>query len=221
MAGSTYKIAYTMPYPNFSHLPYDKVPLPEAPQEEVHTYRPQGQLQLDLPLGAEKKYPHLKTAAAGQPPFLRGPYASMYVRRPWTIRQYAGFSTAEESNHFYKKNLAMGQKGLSIAFDLATHRGYDSDHPRVEGDVGKAGVAIDSVIDIQRLFADIPLDKMSVSMTMNGAVLPVLAFYIVAAEEAGIPQEALSGTITERHSKRVYGTQHLHLPPQGLYAYRS
>jgi len=118
---------------------------------------------------------------AGMPPFLRGPYASMYVTRPWTVRQYAGFSTAEESNAFYRRNLAAGQKGLSVAFDLATHRGYDSDHPRVVGDVGMAVVAIDSVLDMKTLFEDIPLDSMSVSMTMNGAVLPVMAFYIVAA----------------------------------------
>ena len=133
--------------------------------------------------------------SAGIPPFLRGPYSSMYVRRPWTIRQYAGFSSAEESNAFYLKNLAMGQKGLSVAFDLPTHRGYDSDHERVQGDVGKAGVAIDSVEDMKLLFDQIPLDKMSVSMTMNGAVLPIMAFYIVAAEEQGVPPEALSGTI--------------------------
>jgi methylmalonyl-CoA mutase len=133
--------------------------------------------------------------AAGIPPYLRGPYASMYVTQPWTIRQYAGFSTAEASNAFYRRNLAAGQKGLSIAFDLATHRGYDSDHPRVVGDVGKAGVAIDSVEDMKLLFDGIPLDQMSVSMTMNGAVIPVMAFYIVAAEEQGVKPEQLSGTI--------------------------
>lgn len=132
---------------------------------------------------------------AGIAPFLRGPYANMYVLRPWTVRQYAGFSTAEESNAFYRRNLAAGQKGLSIAFDLATHRGYDSDHPRVVGDVGKAGVAVDSILDMEILFSGIPLDKMSVSMTMNGAVLPILAFYIVAAEEQGVKQELLTGTI--------------------------
>ena len=132
---------------------------------------------------------------AGIPPFLRGPYATMYVQRPWTIRQYAGFSTATESNEFYKKNLKAGQKGLSIAFDLPTHRGYDSDHERVVGDVGKAGVAIDSVEDMKVLFEGIPLDEMSVSMTMNGAVLPIMAFYIVAAEEQGVSLEKLSGTI--------------------------
>ncbi len=133
--------------------------------------------------------------AAGLPPFLRGPYSTMYVTRPWTIRQYAGYSTAEESNAFYRRNLASGQKGLSVAFDLATHRGYDSDHERVLGDVGKAGVAIDSVLDMKILFDQIPLDQMSVSMTMNGAVLPVMAFYIVAAEEQGVPLTKLSGTI--------------------------
>jgi methylmalonyl-CoA mutase len=133
--------------------------------------------------------------AAGLPPFLRGPYSTMYVTRPWTIRQYAGFSTAEESNAFYRRNLAAGQKGLSVAFDLATHRGYDSDHERVEGDVGKAGVAIDSVLDMEILFKDIPLNKISVSMTMNGAVLPVMAFYIVTALEQGAKLEELSGTI--------------------------
>ncbi len=132
---------------------------------------------------------------AGAPPFLRGPYSTMYVRRPWTIRQYAGFSTAEDSNTFYKKNLAAGQKGLSVAFDLPTHRGYDSDHERVIGDVGKAGVAIDSVEDMKILFNEIPLDRMSVSMTMNGAVLPIMAFYIVAAQEQGVRLEQLSGTI--------------------------
>lgn len=133
--------------------------------------------------------------SAGIPPFLRGPYSTMYVMQPWTIRQYAGFSTAEESNAFYRRNLAGGQKGLSVAFDLATHRGYDSDHPRVVGDVGKAGVAIDSVEDMNILFDQIPLNEMSVSMTMNGAVLPIMAFYIVAAEEQGVSPEQLSGTI--------------------------
>lgn len=149
------------------------------------------------PLYNKKSTKGLKHAnfVAGLPPFLRGPYSSMYVSRPWTIRQYAGFSTAEESNAFYRRNLAAGQKGLSVAFDLATHRGYDSDHPRVEGDVGKAGVAIDSILDMQVLFDQIPLDKMSVSMTMNGAVLPIMAFYIVAAEEQGVKPEQLSGTI--------------------------
>ena len=133
--------------------------------------------------------------AAGIPPFLRGPYSTMYVMQPWTVRQYAGFSTAEESNAFYRRNLAAGQKGLSVAFDLATHRGYDSDHPRVVGDVGKAGVAIDSVEDMKILFDQIPLDQMSVSMTMNGAVVPIMAFYILAAEEQGVSPDQLAGTI--------------------------
>ena len=133
--------------------------------------------------------------AAGIAPFLRGPYSTMYVMRPWTIRQYAGFSTAEESNAFYRRNLAAGQKGLSVAFDLATHRGYDADHPRVVGDVGKAGVSICSVEDMKVLFNGIPLDRMSVSMTMNGAVLPVLAFYIVTGLEQGCTLDQLSGTI--------------------------
>jgi methylmalonyl-CoA mutase len=141
-----------------------------------------------------KDYEHINYMA-GVPPFLRGPYSTMYVQRPWTVRQYAGFSTAEESNAFYRRNLAAGQMGLSVAFDLATHRGYDSDHPRVVGDVGKAGVAIDSVEDMKILFSGIPLDKMSVSMTMNGAVLPVLAFFIVAAQEQGAKLEQLTGTI--------------------------
>lgn len=146
------------------------------------------------PVSAEQ---HVETSylPAGSAPYLRGPYASMYTIRPWTIRQYAGFSTAEESNAFYRRNLAAGQKGLSVAFDLATHRGYDSDHPRVIGDVGKAGVAIDTVEDMKILFDQIPLDQMSVSMTMNGAVIPVMAFYIVAAEEQGVRQDQLSGTI--------------------------
>jgi methylmalonyl-CoA mutase len=138
--------------------------------------------------------PHLGFVS-GKAPYLRGPYGSMYAIRPWTIRQYAGFSTAEESNAFYRRNLAAGQKGLSVAFDLATHRGYDSDHERVMGDVGKAGVAIDSILDMKVLFDQIPLDEMSVSMTMNGAVIPIMAFYIVAAEEQGVKQEQLTGTI--------------------------
>ena len=141
-----------------------------------------------------KDLEHIKYTA-GIPPFLRGPYATMYCMRPWTLRQYAGFSTAEESNAFYRRNLAAGQKGLSIAFDLATHRGYDSDHERVVGDVGKAGVAVDSILDMKILFDKIPLDQMSVSMTMNGAVLPIMAFYIVAAEEQGVKWEQLQGTI--------------------------
>lgn len=141
-----------------------------------------------------QNYEH-ENFAAGISPFLRGPYSTMYVRRPWTIRQYAGFSTAEESNAFYRRNLEAGQKGLSVAFDLPTHRGYDSDNDRVVGDVGKAGVAIDSIEDMKILFNGIPLDKMSVSMTMNGAVIPIMAFYIVAGLEQGVSMEQLSGTI--------------------------
>ena len=150
----------------------------------------------------------------GFPPYTRGPYASMYTGRPWTIRQYAGFSTAEESNAFYRRNLAAGQKGLSVAFDLATHRGYDSDHPRVTGDVGKAGVAIDSVEDMKILFDQIPLDEMSVSMTMNGAVIPCLAFYIIAAEEQGVAPEKLSGTIQNDILKEFMVRNTYIYPPQ-------
>jgi methylmalonyl-CoA mutase len=153
--------------------------------------------------------------AAGIPPYLRGPYSTMYVMKPWTIRQYAGFSTAEESNAFYRRNLAAGQKGLSVAFDLATHRGYDSDHERVTGDVGKAGVAIDSILDMKILFDQIPLDQMSVSMTMNGAVLPIMAFYIVAAEEQGVAPEKLSGTIQNDILKEFMVRNTYIYPPEG------
>ena len=151
-------------------------------------------IDLDFEKAIEKKFPH-EDFVAGISPFLRGPYSTMYISRPWTIRQYAGFSTAKASNEFYRKNLAAGQKGLSVAFDLPTHRGYDSDHPRVKGDVGKAGVAIDTVEDMKILFDQIPLDQMSVSMTMNGAVIPIMAFYIVAAQEQGVESSKLSGTI--------------------------
>ena len=150
----------------------------------------------------------------GIAPYLRGPYATMYVNQPWTIRQYAGFSTAEESNAFYRRNLAAGQKGLSIAFDLATHRGYDSDHPRVAGDVGMAGVAVDSILDMRQLFDGIPLDQMSVSMTMNGAVLPVLALYVVAAEEQGVKPEQLAGTIQNDILKEFMVRNTYIYPPQ-------
>ncbi|MFN5633272.1 MAG: methylmalonyl-CoA mutase [Flavobacteriia bacterium] len=163
---------------------------------EQNTFETAEGIQLNSRYSSEdiKETEHIGYVS-GLPPFLRGPYASMYAIRPWTIRQYAGFSTAEESNAFYRRNLAAGQKGLSVAFDLATHRGYDSDHERVVGDVGKAGVAIDSILDMNILFDQIPLDQMSVSMTMNGAVIPIMAFYIVAAEEQGVSQELLSGTI--------------------------
>src|SRR5207302_10867386 len=150
----------------------------------------------------------------GIAPFLRGPYPTMYVNQPWTIRQYAGFSTASESNAFYRRNLAAGQKGLSVAFDLATHRGYDSDHPRVSGDVGMAGVAIDSILDMRQLFDGIPLDRMSVSMTMNGAVLPVMALYLVAAEEQGVKPEQLSGTIQNDILKEFMVRNTYIYPPQ-------
>lgn len=167
---------------NFTNHSINPIELDSVQVKDVYTYEDVKDLrQIDF--------------LPGVAPFLRGPYTTMYVRQPWTIRQYAGFSTAEESNAFYKRNLAAGQKGLSVAFDLATHRGYDSDHERVVGDVGKAGVAIDSVEDMKILFNEIPLDKISVSMTMNGAVLPILAFYIVAAEEQGVAQAQLSGTI--------------------------
>ena len=154
--------------------------------------------QIDVPaLSTEADVAGLDTLDGwpGIAPYLRGPYPTMYASQPWTIRQYAGYSTAEESNAFYRRNLAAGQRGLSVAFDLATHRGYDSDHPRVAGDVGMAGVSIDSILDMRTLFEGIPLDRMSVSMTMNGAVLPVLALYIVAAEEQGVAPSQLSGTI--------------------------
>ena len=178
---------------NFSHLSIEDTKNGDLPLEESVQFTPQEGIPFkrQLPTNA---YPH-QDFGAGLPPYLRGPYSTMYVKRPWTIRQYAGFSTAEESNAFYLRNLAMGQKGLSVAFDLPTHRGYDSNHPRVVGDVGKAGVAIDTVEDMKRLFDQIPLDQMSVSMTMNGAVLPIMAFYIVAAEEQGVGPELLKGTI--------------------------
>ncbi|MVN77695.1 methylmalonyl-CoA mutase [Hymenobacter sp. HMF4947] len=176
--------------PDFSAISYDAAALPTPPKPADY---PSAGPAVYTPADAAH-LPHLGFGA-GLPPYLRGPYASMYVRSPWTVRQYAGFSTAEESNAFYRRNLAGGQKGLSVAFDLATHRGYDSDHPRVVGDVGKAGVAIDSVEDMKILFDQIPLGEMSVSMTMNGAVLPVLAFFIVAAEEQGVGPEKLTGTI--------------------------
>ncbi len=173
---------------------FDALVLPETPlaADGLNTPTPEG---IDVPCHAQREELEHLGGLPGEPPFVRGPYPSMYVGRPWTIRQYAGFSTAEQSNAFYREALAAGQKGLSIAFDLPTHRGYDSDHPRVAGDVGMAGVAIDSIEDMRILFDGIPLDEMSVSMTMNGAVLPVLALYIVAAEEQGVAPEKLSGTI--------------------------
>ncbi|OEC00603.1 methylmalonyl-CoA mutase [Lysinibacillus sphaericus] len=185
-----------MSKPNFSAIEIENVLSTEAPAASDEKFMTNEGIEIkDIYTKDDiKDVKHLHDVA-GIAPNTRGPYPTMYVARPWTVRQYAGFSTAEESNAFYKRNLAMGQKGLSVAFDLATHRGYDSDHPRVTGDVGKAGVAIDSVEDMKILFDQIPLDQMSVSMTMNGAVLPVLAFYIVAAEEQGVTPDQLAGTI--------------------------
>ncbi len=181
---------------DFSNIKYTSTSKATVNSSVVEKFTTAEQIELKPIYTSEdaKKLEHINFGA-GVAPFLRGPYSSMYVQNPWTIRQYAGFSTAEESNAFYRRNLAGGQKGLSVAFDLATHRGYDSDHERVEGDVGKAGVAIDSILDMKILFDQIPLDQMSVSMTMNGAVLPILAFYIVAAEEQGVSMDKLSGTI--------------------------
>ncbi len=198
-----------MTTPDFTRIPYrDDAPAPDLAQWRALAEQEAGQPLENLvwrtmehidvkPLYTAADLEGLEHLGftAGLPPYLRGPYPTMYVTQPWTVRQYAGFSTAEESNAFYRRNLAAGQKGLSVAFDLATHRGYDSDHPRVVGDVGKAGVAIDSILDMKILFDGIPLDQMSVSMTMNGAVIPVMAFYIVAAEEQGVRQDQLTGTI--------------------------
>jgi methylmalonyl-CoA mutase len=180
--------------PDFSSVPFADAPL-SAPADGAPWLTPEAIAVKPLYTAADRDGLEAIDSFPGAAPFLRGPYPTMYVNQPWTIRQYAGFSTAEDSNAFYRRNLAAGQKGLSVAFDLATHRGYDSDHPRVAGDVGMAGVAIDSIYDMRTLFSGIPLDRMSVSMTMNGAVLPILALYIVAAEEQGVPPERLSGTI--------------------------
>jgi methylmalonyl-CoA mutase len=202
--------------PDFSRIEYQPAPRPPAPKAEASAWLAPEHFAIqpwytraDL-AGME----HL-AYAAGLPPYLRGPYSTMYFRQPWTIRQYAGFSTAEESNAFYRRNLAAGQKGLSVAFDLPTHRGYDSDHERVVGDVGKAGVAIDSVLDMKILFDQIPLDQMSVSMTMNGAVLPIMAFYIVAAEEQGVSAEQLGGTIQNDILKEFMVRNTYIYPPEG------
>ncbi len=184
-----------------NHISKDWMPAEQIPVKAVYTK--EDLLEME----------HLNYAA-GIPPYLRGPYSTMYVMQPWTIRQYAGFSTAEDSNAFYRRNLAAGQKGLSIAFDLATHRGYDSDHPRVIGDVGKAGVAVDSILDMKILFDQIPLDKMTVSMTMNGAVIPVLAFYIVAALEQGVKYEEMAGTIQNDILKEFMVRNTYIYPPQ-------
>jgi len=215
---------------DFTKLGYKKEQAPKVDYEtwkkavETKTKRPIGELLWDTmeqiqvkPVYSTEDQEGLEHIGymSGIPPFLRGPYSTMYVAKPWTVRQYAGFSTAEESNAFYKRNLAQGQKGLSVAFDLATHRGYDSDHPRVVGDVGKAGVAIDSILDMKILFDGIPLDKMSVSMTMNGAVLPILAFYIVTAEEQGVSMDKLSGTIQNDILKEYMVRNTYIFPPAG------
>ena len=219
----------TMTNPDFTQIPYQSDYPAQSLAEwqaalERETGRPAGDYLWRTMEGLSVRplytaadvaaLPHLEYVA-GLPPFLRGPYPAMYVVRPWTVRQYAGFSTAEESNAFYRRNLAGGQRGLSVAFDLATHRGYDSDHPRVVGDVGKAGVAISSLADMKILFDGIPLDKMSVSMTMNGAVLPVLAFYIVAAEEQGVSHEQLTGTIQNDILKEYMVRNTYIYPPEG------
>ncbi|MCB0951152.1 MAG: methylmalonyl-CoA mutase, partial [Microthrixaceae bacterium] len=182
--------------PDFSRM---TLPAPGAgrptPVDGVPRELPEGIVEQPAYGTADRDGLDFTASYPGTAPYLRGPYPTMYVNQPWTIRQYAGFSTAEDSNAFYRRNLAAGQKGLSVAFDLPTHRGYDSDNPRVAGDVGMAGVAIDSIYDMRVLFDGIPLDRMSVSMTMNGAVLPVMALYVVAAEEQGVKPEQLAGTI--------------------------
>jgi methylmalonyl-CoA mutase len=200
--------------PNFAQVAFAETPAPQAAAAATPWLTPEGiAVAGSYDAAAVQGLDGLDTYP-GIAPFLRGPYPSMYVTQPWTIRQYAGFSTAEDSNAFYRRNLAAGQKGLSIAFDLATHRGYDSDHPRVAGDVGMAGVAIDSIYDMRQLFAGIPLDRMSVSMTMNGAVLPVLALYVVAAEEQGVPPEKLAGTIQNDILKEFMVRNTYIYPPQ-------
>jgi methylmalonyl-CoA mutase len=202
--------------PDFSSVAFADAPLASSsPQQAEPWLTPEG-IAVKAAYGAEDRagLDFLDTWP-GIAPFLRGPYPTMYVNQPWTVRQYAGFSTAEDSNAFYRRNLAAGQKGLSVAFDLATHRGYDSDHPRVAGDVGMAGVAIDSIYDMRTLFAGIPLDQMSVSMTMNGAVLPILALYIVAAEEQGVPPHKLSGTIQNDILKEFMVRNTYIYPPKG------
>ncbi len=200
--------------PNFTTIPWAKPQATTPPTDAPIWETPEG-------IAVKRRYGESDLAGLnfldtypGAAPFLRGPYPTMYVQQPWTIRQYAGFSTAEESNAFYRRNLAAGQKGLSVAFDLATHRGYDSDHPRVSGDVGMAGVAIDSILDMRQLFDGIPLDEMSVSMTMNGAVLPIMALYIVAAEEQGVSEDKLSGTIQNDILKEFMVRNTYIYPPQ-------
>ena len=205
--------------PDFDSIPF--APSPAPPREAPRSWTsPEGIAVKSIYDARDLDGLGFLDTWPGLPPYLRGPYPTMYVNQPWTVRQYAGFSTAEESNAFYRANLAGGQKGLSVAFDLATHRGYDSDHPRVAGDVGMAGVAIDSIYDMRTLFSGIPLDSMSVSMTMNGAVLPVLALFIVAAEEQGVAGGGAVGHHPERHPQGIHGAQHLHLSAGGLDAHR-
>ncbi|MBM6582592.1 methylmalonyl-CoA mutase [Microvirga sp. BT689] len=202
--------------PDFSSVAFTDAPLASSSKQAVEPWLTPEGIAVKGAYGPEDRagLDFLDTYP-GIAPFLRGPYPTMYVNQPWTVRQYAGFSTAEDSNAFYRRNLAAGQKGLSVAFDLATHRGYDSDHPRVSGDVGMAGVAIDSIYDMRTLFAGIPLDQMSVSMTMNGAVLPILALYIVAAEEQGVPASKLSGTIQNDILKEFMVRNTYIYPPKG------
>ena len=201
--------------PDFKNIDWKAPVQGESPEAAGDWLSPEHILIKDFYSPADLEGMEHLDFAAGIAPFLRGPYSTMYTTRPWTVRQYAGFSTAEESNAFYRRNLAAGQRGLSVAFDLATHRGYDSDHERVTGDVGKAGVAIDSVLDMKVLFDGIPLGQMSVSMTMNGAVLPIMAFYIVAAEEQGVPTEQLSGTIQNDILKEFMVRNTYIYPPAG------
>jgi methylmalonyl-CoA mutase len=204
-----------VPHPDFPKIDYKPTPKGQAAALRPEWLAPEHIAIQPWYTRADLEGMEHLAYAAGLPPYLRGPYSTMYARQPWTIRQYAGFSTAEESNAFYRRNLAAGQKGLSVAFDLPTHRGYDSDHERVVGDVGKAGVAIDSVLDMKILFDQIPLDQMSVSMTMNGAVLPIMAFYIVAAEEQGVAPEKLSGTIQNDILKEFMVRNTYIYPPEG------
>ncbi len=204
-----------MNFPDFSALAWQKPCIAPAPAAGEAWMTPEGIAIAPLTREADLSGIDFLETYPGAAPFLRGPYPTMYVNQPWTIRQYAGFSTAEDSNAFYRRNLAAGQKGLSVAFDLATHRGYDSDHPRVAGDVGMAGVAIDSIFDMRTLFEGIPLDQMSVSMTMNGAVLPILALYIVAAEEQGVAPAKLSGTIQNDILKEFMVRNTYIYPPEG------
>ncbi len=206
----------TAPFPDFAALDFDAAaapPEPDAPAAGPDWITPEG-IAVPPAYGPRRSTAWTSCAAIqGSPPTSRGPYPTMYVTNPWTIRQYAGFSTAEESNAFYRRNLAAGQMGLSIAFDLATHRGYDSDHPRVWGDVGMAGVAVDSIYDMRTLFEGIPLDRMSVSMTMNGAVLPIMALYI-AAGSSRAPGRAAFRHHPERHPERVHGAHTYIYPPE-------